>query len=449
MNDRQIMTDDEAELRRLEDRAGLVLDEARRLGADEAEVGISSSDGFSVTVRLGEVETLEFNRDRGFAVTVYCNQCKGSASSTDDSDESLRETVAAAMNIARNTRADPCNGIAAREQLATEVPDLDLYHPWALSPEQAIDLARRCEDAGRGDPRIVNSEGASLSTGTALRVHGNTNGFLGSYRSGMHSRSCVLVAERDGRMQRDYWYDARRRPDELEIPEAVGEQAARRTLARLGASRPDTGTLPVLLAPEVASGLLAHLAGAISGNALYRKASFLLGQRGEAIFPDWVRIHERPRAPGLNASAPFDSEGLPTSDQDFVRDGVLERYALDLYSARRLEMTPTGNGGGVRNLTIDPGPDDQQALLRRMGNGVLVTELMGQGVNLVTGDYSRGASGFRVEDGEIAEPVEEFTIAGNLAGMFAGLEAAGSDVDTRGRIHCGSLLLSPITVAGN
>ena len=448
MNETTIVTADSAELDRLKDRAAMVLEEAKRLGADEAEVGISSSNGFSVTVRMGEVETLEFNRDRGFSVTVFCQQRKGTASSTDDSVESLRETVAAAMTIAQNTRADECNGLAPADMLAREVPELDLCHPWEITPEEAIELARECEAAGRSDPRMVNSEGASLSTGTGIRVYGNSNGFLGGYLSGMHSRSCILVAEQDGQMQRDYWYDARRRPEELEPPEAVGRHAARRTLARLGATRPETGSFPVLFAPEVASGLLGHLAGAISGNSLYRKASFLLDRRGERIFPEWVRIHERPLEPGLNGSAPFDGDGLPTRNQDFVRDGVLERYALGLYAARRLQMEPTGNAGGMRNLSITAGEEDQAALLKRMGNGVLVTEVMGQGVNLVTGDYSRGASGFRVEDGEIAGPVEEFTIAGHLGEMFAGLQASGSDVDTRGKIHCGSLLLSEMKVAG-
>ena len=448
MTHSEIASEQDPELQGLRRRAEMMLEEARRLGADQAEVAIRHDDGFRVSVRMGEVDTLQFNRDRGFSITVYCQHRKGMASSTDDSAHSLRETVAAAMAIARNTSADEHNGIAPPELLARNVPELDLCHPWELSPEEAIGLARECENAGRQDARIVNSDGAGLSTSTSLVVYGNSNGFLGAYRTGMHSRSCVLVAEQDGRMQRDYWYDARRNPRELESAEAVGTRAARRTLARLGAQRPETGTVPVLFEPRVATGLLGHLAGAFSGGALYRKASFLHERLGERILPEWASLGERPLLPGMNGSAPFDSDGLPTRDQDFVREGVLQQYALDLYSARRLGMTPTGNGGGVHNLALTTGDEDQAGLLARMERGILVTEVMGQGVNLVTGDYSRGAAGFLVENGEIAAPVEEFTIAGNLLDMFAGLQGSGTDVDTRGRIHSGSLLLAEMRVAG-
>ena len=436
------------DLEGLRQRVERVLDEARRLGADEAEVKLRHDDGFNVSVRMDEVDTLEFNRDRGFSVAVYRDGRKGMASSTDDSEQSLLATVEAAMAIARNTAPDEHNGIAAPELLATGVPELDLCHPWDIAPEEAIEMARECERAGRGDPRIVNSDGAGLSTATGLVVYGNTNGFIGGYRTGMHSRSCVLVAEQDGKMQRDYWYDARRNPRDLESAETVGTHAARRTLARLGAGRPETGSMPVLFEPRVATGLLGHLVGALSGGALYRKASFLYERLGEQILPAWASLGERPLLPGMNGSAPFDSDGLPTRDQDFIRDGVLAQYALDLYSARRLGMTPTGNGGGVHNLSLTTSEEDQAALLARMERGILITEVMGQGVNLVTGDYSRGASGFRVENGEIAGPVEEFTIAGNLLEMFSGLLGSGTDVDTRGRIHSGSLLLSEMKVAG-
>lgn len=440
---------DRAELTRLEERARLVLDEAARQGADQAEVGINGSQGFSVTVRMGEVETLEFHRDRGIAVTVYVGQCKGSASSTDDSPKSIVETVSAALAIARQTRADQYAGLAPAEWLAAGVPDLQLCHPWEITPEQAIDSARECEAVGRADPRISNSEGASLSTTTSLRVYGNSNGFLAGYPSSFHSRSCILVAEQDGKMQRDYWYDACRNPAELSDAESIGRRACQRTLSRLGASRPPTGNMPVLFAPEVAGGILGHLAAAISGGNLYRNASFLCGRLGDTLFPDWVNISERPLAPGLPGSAPFDNDGLATRNQDFVSAGRLQSYALGLYAARRLEMEPTGNGGGTRNLTISHGDQDQQALLKRMGNGVLVTELMGSGVNLVTGDYSRGAGGFLVENGEIVAPLEEFTIAGHLGEMFAGLQAAGNDVDMRGNIHCGSLLMGEMKIAGS
>lgn len=440
---------DPAELARLEDRAQLVLDEAARQGAEQAEVGINSSQGFSVTVRMGEVETLEFHRDRGISVTVYLDHCKGSASSTDDTPQSIRESVSAALAIARQTRADQYAGIAQPQWLASELPDLALCHPWEITPEQAIESARQCEAAGRADPRIINSEGASLSTTVSQRVYGNSNGFLAGYPSSFHSRSCILVAEQDGKMQRDYWYDAQRNAADLDGAESIGRRACERTLARLGATRPPTGSMPVLFAPEVAGGILGHFAAAISGGSLYRRASFLCDRLGETLFPEWVTISEQPLAPGLAGSAPFDNDGLATRNQDFVSRGVLQGYALGLYAARRLGMDPTGNGGGARNLTISHGDDDQKALLRRMGNGVLVTELMGSGVNLLTGDYSRGAGGFLVENGEIVAPLEEFTIAGHLGEMFAGLQAAGNDVDRRGNIHCGSLLMSEMKVAGS
>lgn len=430
------------------DRAAAILEEARRQGASDAEVDISLAQGFSVSVRLGEVETVEFNRDRGFAVTVYFGLRKGSASSTDDSAESIRETVAAACAIARHTSEDPCAGIAAPEQLARDIPDLDLHHPWTITPQQAIDEALACESAGRADQRIRNSEGATVSTASSLRVYGNTSGFLAGYPGTRHGRACVLVAEDDNGMQRDFFYDSRRDAAELATPEAVGREAASRAIARLSAGRPETGSLPVLFTPEVAAGLLRHFAGAINGNNLYRNASFLQERMGEALFPDWVSISERPHWPGMAGSVPFDSDGLPTTEKDFVRAGQLVSWALGLYAARRLKKQPTGNGSGVHNLCITDSGQSRDELLRAMGRGILVTEVMGQGVNLVTGDYSRGAAGFMVENGEIGEPVEEFTIAGNLGDMFAGIRGSGTDVDHRGNIHTGSLWVDDMTVAG-
>ena len=450
MTDRDIVQRplDPGALAALEQRAARVLEEARRAGASEAEVGISASQGLSVTVRMDEVETLEFHRDRGLSVTVYIGQQKGTASTSDDSDASIRATVEAACAIARHTGADPCAGLASADQLATRFPDLDLYHPWRLDADQAIEEARQCERAGRADARIVNSEGATLSSGTSLRVYGNSRGFLAGQAGTHHSRSCVLVAEQNGAMQRDYWYDGRRDPRRLQTADAIGEEARRRTLARLGARRPATGDMPVLFAPRTAATLLSHFVGAISGGALYRNASFLKDCVGEALFPAWVRIHENPLLPGMNGSAAWDQDGLPTRAQDFVRDGVLQGYALGLYASRRLGLTPTGNGGGVRNLRLDSSGEDFAALLKRLGNGILVTEVMGPGVNLVTGDYSRGAAGFLVENGEISVPLEEFTIAAPLRDIFSGLVAAGTDVDDRGNIHCGSLLVSRLRVAG-
>ncbi|MFN3713880.1 MAG: metalloprotease PmbA [Alcanivoracaceae bacterium] len=450
MTDRDIVQRplDPGALVALKDRAARVLDEARRAGASDAEVGISASQGLSVSVRMDEVETLEFHRDRGISVTVYIGQQKGSASSSDDSDDSIRAMVAAACAIARHTGADPCAGLAEGDQLATRFPDLDLYHPWSLTPEQAIEQALACERAGRTDPRIVNSEGASLSSGSSLRVYANSKGFMAGYPSSHHSRSCVLVAEQDGAMQRDYWYDSRRDPAHLQSAEAIGAEACRRTLARLGAERPATADMPVLFSPRTAASLLGHFVAAISGGSLYRNASFLKDTIGETLFPSWVRLHERPHLPGMTGSAAWDQDGLPTRDQDFVRDGVLQQYALGLYASRRLVLAPTGNGGGVRNLAISNSGDDLDALLRKVGHGILITELMGPGVNIVSGDYSRGASGFLIENGRISVPLEEFTIAGHLRDIFAAIDGSGTDVDDRGNIHCGSLLIRQMRVAG-
>ncbi|MEQ8259743.1 MAG: metalloprotease PmbA [Alcanivorax sp.] len=430
------------------DTVAQVLEEAKRQGASAAEAQLSLAQGLSVDVRLGEVETVEFHRDRGLAVTVFFGQRKGQASTSDDSPQSLRDAVAAACAIARHTEEDQYAGIAGPEQLADRVPDLDLYHPWALSTEQAIDDALRCEAVARDDERIVNSEGASVSTGSSLRVLGTSAGFLQGYAGTIHSRSCAVVAEDAQGMQRNFWYDAGRRADRLASAEQVGERARERTLARLGADIPDTAELPVLLAPEIAAGLLGHFISAISGGSLYRRASFLRDRLGERLFPQGIDVREQPLLPGANGSAPFDGDGLATRDQAFVEDGVLRRYALGLYAARRLDMAPTGNGSGVHNLSISDTGEDFDALVRRIDRGILVTEVMGQGVNLVTGDYSRGASGFWIENGVIRKPLQEFTIAGNLGEMFAGIQGSGTDVDRRGNIACGSLLLSPMKIAG-
>lgn len=440
---------DPAALPALRERAERVLAEAKRCGADAAEVGISLSQGLSVTVRMGAVETLEFHRDRGISVTVWQGRRKGSASSADDSDDSIRETVAAACAIARHTGEDPHAGLPDPSLYATDIPDLELFHPWPLTPEAAIDDAMRCEAAGRCDARIVNSEGASLSTGTTLRWHATSNGFSAGYGGTWHSRSCVLVAEQDGAMQRDYWYEGRRDPAAIPAPEVIGARAAERTLRRLGARRPASGNLPVLFAPEVASGLLGHFVAAISGGNLYRNASFLRDALDSMVFPAWVDVVEHPRLPRGNGSAPFDNDGLPTRDQHFVQGGRLRSYALNVYAGRRLGMASTGNAGGVRNLQISGSGESFEALLKKMDRGILVTEAMGPGVNIVTGDYSRGAAGFMVENGEITHPVEEFTIAGNLRDMFANLAGAGSDVDDRGNIRTGSLLLDSMRIAGS
>lgn len=427
-----------------------ILAEAERQGASAAAVNLGVSQGLSVEVRMGGVETLEFHHNQGVSLTVYVGQRTGSASSTDTSPNSIRETVAAALAIAKHTGEDEANGLAPKELLAQadQLPELDLYHPWELNPKDAIALAERVEAAGRQDPRIVNSDGATVTSGFSLRAYGNTEGFVAAYPSSSHGMSCSLVAEADGQMQRDYYYHTHRVPNRLMSPEAIGEMAAERTLARLGAQKPTTGRWPVIFQAEVARGLLGHFINAISGGSLYRKSSFLLDRIGTQVFPEWMNLAEYPHLKQGPSSAPFDSDGLPTREQFFVENGVLSRYALGLYSSRRLGLTPTGNGGGVRNLILPAGEKSLAQLCEQMGTGILVTELMGQGVNIVTGDYSRGAAGYWVENGVITHPLDEFTIAANLSEMLMGIQAVGNDVDHRGGIQTGSLLLSPLTVAG-
>ncbi|PMR68763.1 metalloprotease PmbA [Halomonas heilongjiangensis] len=432
----------------LETRAEAALELAGRLGADACEVGASVDQGVGISVREGEVETVELSRDQGIAVTVYVGSRKGSASSSDAGEASIRAVVEKAMAIARHTGEDPASGLADAELMARELPDLDVHHPWDLTTEQAIELALACEAAGRGMAGIRSSDGASLSSGEGVRVYANSHGFLGSQRGSRHSLSCMLIAEDGGGMQRDYDYTSARHPRDLTAPETVGESAARRTLRRLGARRPATGRLPVLFDPTLAGGLVGHLMSAIAGGALYRQASFLCDRLGEPLFPEWFSLGERPMERGAMASSPFDNDGVQTRDNVFIEAGRLASYMLSAYSARRLGLQTTGNAGGARNLRITAPLASREALLARMGRGVLVTELMGQGVNGVTGDYSRGAAGFWVEDGEIRHPVEEFTIAGNLEGMFKGLAGVGDDIDTRGSIHTGSWLVDELMVAG-
>ena len=426
-----------------------ILAEARVQGATAAEAAVSFASALSATVRLGEVETLEHHRQRGLAVTVYFDQSRGSASTADWRPEAIRDTVHSACAIARHTAADPYAGLADPERLAREIPDLDLYHPWSLAAEEAIDLARECEAAALAlDPRIRNSEGGSVATHAGLVMYGNSHGFCGGYPTTRHSLSCSVIAQDADGMQRNHWYTVARDRAELETPVAVGQKAARRALRRLGSRRLGTRQVPVLFAPELARGLIGHFVAAIRGGALYRKASFLLDRLGTPVFPEFVTLRERPRLPGALGSAPFDSEGVATADRDLVAGGVLRGYVLDSYSARRLGMQTTGNAGGTHNLIVEPGLLGHEELLRQLDTGLWVTELLGHGVNLVTGDYSRGASGFWVEQGQIQYPVHEITIAGNLNDLFRGVAAVGGDVDARGGIRCGSLLLERMTVAG-
>ncbi len=438
------------ELPQLQQIVSDLLQEARRQGATQAEAGVHAQRGLDVTVRLGETETIEYTNDHGLGISVYFGQRKGSANTTDLRPEAIRETVAAACAIARHTEDDPAAGLANPELIATELPDLDLNHPWDVDALQAAEIARECEDAARGlDPRIDNSEGASVNTQGGLFVYANSHGFVGGYPTTRHSLSCAVLASEDGDMQRDYWYSSSRVPGDLDDPRAVGEEAARRTLARLGSRKTGTTECPVIFKADVATSLLRALFGAIRGSALYRQASFLLDQLGEPIFPDWVNINENPLLPRGLASAPFDNEGVATRANQIIDGGVLRTYLLDSYSGRKLGMDSTGHAGGVRNVRIDNTGESLQQLMERIEQGLIVTELMGQGSNTVTGDYSRGAAGFWVEDGEIAYPVSEITIAGNLREMFAGLLAVGGDNRIPGSIDTGSWLIERMTVAGN
>ncbi len=440
-------------LQRLEHLAGIsqrLLDKARALGASQAEVSCSEDRGLDVNVRLGEVETVESTHDRGIAVTVYFGQRKGSASTADLQDGSLEATVAQACAIARHTEDDAAAGLADAALMARDFPDLDTWHPWALDAHDAVELALACEAAGRGaDPRIANSDGASVATAQSLSVYANSHGFIGRERSSHHSIGCALIAGQGDGMQRDGWYSSAIARADLQDPEAIGRRAAERTLARLQPRSLATGQVPVLFAAEVARSLIGHLLSAVSGGALYRRASFLLDSAGTRLFPEWFAIDERPRLRrGLRSSA-FDGEGVATRDSALVSGGVLQRYILGSYSARRLGLQTTANAGGVHNLAVAANAGDLRSMLSGMGSGLLVTELMGQGVNGVTGDYSRGASGFWIENGQIAWPVEGITIAGNLKQMFASIEAVGNDVDPRSHISTGSILVGTMTVAGD
>ncbi|HKQ30402.1 MAG TPA: metalloprotease PmbA [Burkholderiales bacterium] len=434
---------------RLKDVVGKTLAEAKQLGASSAEVAVSVSQGLSVTVRLGDVETVEHTRDKSLGLTVYFGKRTGSASTTDFSIAAIQDTVRAACAIARHTAEDPAAGLADPDRLARQIPDLRLYHPWHPGVEALIDASRRCEDVGRAhDKRIVNSEGASFSSHEGIEVYGNSHGFLGSVPTTRHSLSASLIAEDGAGMQRDYWWTVARHNGDLEPADKVGREAAQRTVRRLGARKLSTRRCPVLYEAPIAASLLSHFVSAVRGGALYRQASFLLDQLGKPVFAPFVRLHEQPHLSGALGSAAFDNEGVATVARDLVRDGVLQGYVLDSYSARKLNMQTTGNAGGVHNLTFEPGSTDLKGLLRQMGTGLLVTELIGFGVNTVTGDYSRGAAGYWVEGGEPRYPVEEITIAGNLKDMFRAIVAVGNDVDVRGSLRTGSILIESMTVAG-
>jgi PmbA protein len=436
------------ELDRLAQLAEDVIRRARAAGASQAEVAASIDTGLNVNVRLGEVETVEHTRDRGFGLTVYFGQRKGSASTADLNPDSIQATLEQACAIARFTEEDPAAGLADASRMATQFPDLDLWHPWRIETDQAIALGKQIEDAGRAHAGITNSDGASVQVGESLAVYANSHGFLGRERGTRHSLSLSLIAGDDEGMQRDYWYDSVRSADDFMSAQALGDKAAQRTLARMGARKLSTRQCPVLFTPEVARGLIGHLIGAVSGGALYRRASFLLDHAGKQVMPSWMNIVERPFIMRGQGSGSFDAEGVATRDSALIENGVLARYVLGSYSARKLGLESTGNAGGIHNLMVEPGQDDFDGLLKRMGTGLVVTEVMGQGVSTITGDYSRGAAGFWVENGQIAYPVEEITIAANLRDMYAHIVAVGADVDHRSHLLTGSILLEHMTVAG-
>jgi len=418
-------------------------------GASQAEAAVSDASGFSATVRLGEVETVEHDRDKSLMLTVYFGHRSGSASTSDFTRAALEDTVRAACSIARYTAEDPHAGLADAGLLATEFPDLDLYAPWDIEVDRAIELATTCEQAARDeDMRITNSEGATVSTHSGREVYANSEGFMGDTLGSRHTISCVVLGSQDGGMQRDYWYTSARHPEDLAPGERIGRFAAQRAVRRLGARRISTRQCPVLFEAPVAISLVGHLVAALRGSSVYRQASFMLDRLDEQVFSPGIRIHEQPRLLRGAGSTAYDNEGVRTRDRDLVSDGVLAGYVLDSYSARKLGMETTGNAGGVHNLTLEPGQLGFDALLREMDTGLVVTELIGQGVNNVTGDYSRGAAGFWVENGEIQYPVEEITIAGNLKDMYRRIARVGSDLDTRGNLRSGSVLIEGVTVAG-
>lgn len=440
-----IMDDD----KKVSEAARFAVDVAKKLGATSADAAASVDAGLSVNVRKGEVETLEYHQGQSFSVTVFSGQRKGSASSTDISEQAIEEAVAAAMGIARHTSEDPCAGLPPEDRMATYFPELDLYHPWELKAEEAIEMAKSCEAAAfEFDPRIKNSDGAGVDTFAGTSALANSHGFVGIKRGTRHSVSCTMIAEDDNGMERDYWYTTSRVPDQLDDVTEVGRKASERTVRRLSARQLKTCQAPVIYSADLARGLIGHLIGGISGGALYRKATFLLDSLDKQIFPDFVRISEDPGVPRGFGSRAFDGEGVQTVQREIIDAGVLKGFVLSQYSANKLGLQTTGNSGGTHNLTIETGDLDLDGMVQEMGTGLLVTELMGQSLNMVTGDYSRGAAGFWVENGEIQFPVEEITVAGNLSDMYKNLRAVGNDVDRRGTVATGSWLIDNMTIAG-
>ena len=425
-----------------------VLKVAKTHGASAAETELSLSIGQNVSVRLNEVENIEYNRDKGMSVTVYFGQQKGHASTSDLSPQALKDTVAAACNIAKYTAKDEFCGLADANLMAKDILDLDLHHPWNISVDDAIAIARECEAAALGvDARITNSEGASVSMSSGYFAYSNSHGFTGGYPSSRHGISCSVIAESEDSMQRDYWYSTARAAADLEAAADIGKLAGERTVRRLNAKKIKTCQVPVLFEAPLASGLISSLISAISGGNLYRKSSFLLDSLGKQVASPLLNIYEDPHVKKGLASCPFDNEGVASNARQLVKGGVLQGYVLGSYSARKLGMQTTGNAGGNHNLIVQSGANDLSGLLKQMGTGLLVTELLGSGINMVTGDYSRGAAGFWVENGVILHPVEEITIASNMADMLKMIIGIGNDIVVQGSKQVGSILIERMTVA--
>lgn len=437
------------EQQKLLDLGAAVLKEAKVQGATSAELSLSVDEGLSVKVRNNEVDTVEHSRDKGLGVTVYFGQRKGSASSSDFSPDALKQTVSAATAIAKYTSEDEFSGLAEADLMALNLPDLDLSHPWQIDAAQAIELGLEMESAAKSkDARISNTGGANIGRHQSVSVYCNSHGFYGVLPGTRHSFSCSVIAGEGAAMQRDSWFSVSRSHEWLDSHITVGEMAAKRAVARLGAKTIATGHYPILFSPEMTRGLLSSFIASISGSSLYRRSTFMLDKLGEQVFSKNVRLSEQPLLERALGSTPFDSDGLPRKPRDIVRDGILQGYVLSAYSARKLNMPPTANAGGVRNLTLHPGELNETELLKSMGRGLYVTEMMGQGVRLTTGDYSRGAAGFWIENGEIVHAVQEVTVAGNLAQIFNDIVEVGSNMDTRGNIRTPSILISNMMVAG-
>ncbi|CCG88602.1 metalloprotease PmbA [Erwinia piriflorinigrans] len=438
-----------AEQRKILEQAVATALKLASVSSDGAEVAVTKTTGISVSTRYGAVENVEFNSDGALGITVYYQNRKGSASSTDLSQDAIQRTVQAALDIARYTSPDPYADVADPELLAFDTPDLDLFHPSEIDADRAIELAARAEQAAlKSDKRITNTEGGSFNSHVGIKVFGNSHGMIQGYCSSRHSLSSCVIAEENGDMERDYAYTIGRAMEDLKSPEYVGEECARRTLSRLSPRKLSTMKAPVMFAAEVATGLFGHLVGAISGGSVYRKSTFLLDSLGQQILPEWLTIEEHPHLLKGLASTPFDSEGVRTQRRDIVKDGVLQNWLLTSYSARKLGLQSTGHAGGIHNWRIAGQGHSFDGMLKQLGTGLLVTELMGQGVSGITGDYSRGASGFWVENGVIQYPVSEITIAGNLKDMWRNMVSVGSDIETRSNIQCGSVLLPEMKIAG-